>query len=36
MAQSLVNEVLELTYVCSLNDFQLVIGLYGGHSSLFS
>ena len=26
---------LELTRVCSLNGFQLVMGLYGGHSSLF-
>ena len=26
---------LELTCVCSLNGFQLVISLYGGHSSLF-
>ena len=26
---------LELTCVCSLNSFQLVMGLYGGHSSLF-
>ena len=26
---------LELTRVCSLNGFLLVLGLYGGHSSLF-
>ena len=26
---------LELTRVCILNGFQLVMGLYGGHSSLF-
>ena len=26
---------LELTHVCSLNGFQLVMGLYGGYSSLF-
>ena len=25
----------ELTRICSLNCFQLVMGLYGGHSSLF-
>ena len=26
---------LEFTCVCSLNGFKLVMGLYGGHSSLF-
>ena len=26
---------LELTLVCSLNGFQLVMGLYGSHSTLF-
>ena len=26
---------LELTCICSLNNFQLVMGLYGGRSSLF-
>ena len=25
----------ELALVCSLNGFKLVMGLYGGHSSLF-
>ena len=38
MAQSLVNGVhieIELIRVCSLNSFQLVMGIYGGHSSLF-
>ena len=34
MAQGLVNGYsvgIELTRVCSLNDFQLVLGLYRGH-----
>ena len=34
LAQGLVNETW-ITRVCSLNGFQLVIRLYGGHSSLF-
>ena len=35
MAQDLVNGVLDLSRVCSLNDFQLVMGLCRGNLLFF-